>query len=66
MKIRVTNRSIELKLTLEDCDNLQGIVDTVRFKILVDSAMKNRADILSKKLRDAREAASKLNWMDGM
>ena len=66
MKIRVTNRSIELKLTLEDCDNLQGIVDTVRFKILVDSAMKNRADILSKKLRDAREAANKLNWMDGM
>ena len=53
-------------MTLEDVANLQAIFDLVDNKILVDSAMKHRAWLLSKKLRDAREAANKLNWMDGM
>lgn len=66
MKIKVSHNSVELKLTLEDCADLQAIVDTVDSKILVDTAMKNKACILNKKLRDAREAANKLNWMDGM
>ena len=66
MKIKVSHNSVELKLTLEDVANLQAIFDLVDNKILVDSAMQNRAWLLSKKLRDAREAANKLNWMDGM
>ena len=66
MKIKVTHNSVELKLTLEDLDSLKSIADVVDSKILVDSSMKNRASVLSRKLRDAKEAANKLNWMDGM
>ena len=65
MKIKVTHNSVELKLTLEDLDSLRGIITVAECKT-VDEVSKRKANTLNKKLRDAKEAANKLNWMDGI
>ena len=66
MKIKVTHNSVELKLTLEEVDKIQALADVAESKILIDFDLKNQASILNEKLISAREAANKLNWMDGM
>ena len=66
MKVKVTHNSVELKLTLEDTERLQTMISHVESSITATEFIQDRAKILNKKLRDAREAANKLNWMDGM
>ena len=66
MKIKVTHNSVELKLTLEEVDKIQALADVAESKILLDLDLKNQASILNEKLISAREAANKLNWMDGV
>ena len=66
MKVKVTHNSVELKLTLEEVDKIQALADVAESKILIDFDLKNQASILNEKLISAREAANKLNWMDGM
>ena len=65
MKIKVSHNSVELKLTMEDLDSLWGIILVAECKT-VDEALRGKANTLNKKLRDAKEAANKLNWMDGI
>jgi len=65
MKIKVSHNSVELKLTMEDLDSLWGIILVAECKT-VDEVLRGKANTLNKKLRDAKEAANKLNWMDGM
>ena len=65
MKIKVTHNSVELKLTLEDLDSLRGIITVAECKT-VDEVSKREANTLNKKLRAAKEAAHKLNWMNGI
>ena len=66
MKIKVSHNSVELKLTLEEVDELQDIAEGARRNDLETPDITDRAKLLSKKLRDAKEAANKLNWMNGM
>ena len=66
MKVKVTHNSVELKLTLEEVDKIQALADVAESKILIDFDLKNQASILNEKLISAREAANKLNWMDGI
>ena len=66
MKIKVTHNSVELNLTLEDTERLQTIISHVESSITATEFIQDRAKILNKQPRDAREAANKLNWMDGM
>ena len=65
MKIRVSHNSVELKLTLEELNDLQYIIDIAELRS-VDEALKLKANRLSERLNKAKEAANKLNWMDGM
>lgn len=66
MKIKVTNRSVELKLSPEELKGLIDLSRTVSSKILVDTEMKNRADSLVKQLEAAQTVMEDLSWMDGM
>lgn len=66
MRIRVSHNTVELKLTLEDADRLQAIIGHVEASITATEFIQDRAKILNKQLRDAKEAANKLNWLDGM
>ena len=65
MKIKVSHNSVELKLTLEELNDLQYIIDIAELRS-VDEALKLKANRLSERLNKAKEAASELNWMDGM
>ena len=65
MKIKVTHNSVELKLTMEDLNSLRCIITVAECKT-VDEVLRTKAELLNKKLRDAKEAANKLNWMDGI
>ena len=65
MKIKVSHNSVELKLTLEELNDLQYIIDIAELRS-VDEALKLKANRLSERLNKAKEAANKLNWMDGM
>ena len=65
MKIRVSHNSVELKLTLEELNDLQYIIDIAELRS-VDEALKLKANRLSERLNKVKEAANKLNWMDGM
>ena len=66
MIIKVTHNSVELKLTLEEVDNLQDVAEAARQNDRADLNVTDNAKIIFKKLRDALEAANKLNWMDGI
>lgn len=66
MKIKITYNSVELKLTLEEVDELQDIAEGERQNDLETLDITDRAKLLSKKLRDAKEAANKLSWMNGI
>ena len=66
MKIKVTHNSVELKLTLEEVDKIQALADVAKGFIYYDPELKSQANILNEKLINAKEAANKLNWMDGM
>ena len=65
MKIKVAHNSVELKLTLEELNGLQYIIEVAELRS-VDEALKLKANRLSERLNKAKEAASELNWMDGM
>ena len=65
MKIKVSHNSVELKLTLEELNDLQYIIDIAELRS-VDEALKLKANRLSERLNKVKEAANKLNWMDGM
>lgn len=66
MKIKVTNRSVELKLSPEELKGLIDLSQIVSSKILVDTGMKDRADSLVKRLEAAQTAMEDLSWMDGI
>ena len=65
MKIKVTYNSAELKLTLEELNGLQYIIEVAELRS-VDESLKLKANRLSERLNKVKEAANKLNWMDGM
>ena len=65
MKIKVSHNSVELKLTLEELNDLQYIIDIAELRS-VDEALKLKANRLSERLNKVKEAANKLNWMDGI
>lgn len=64
MKIKVTNKSIELKLTLEDVDKLIAITATASANKYAYLNTLDHAAITGRRLRDAKAAAEKLNWKD--
>ena len=66
MKIKVTYNSVELKLTLEEVDTLLSIVNMARADIFAYPNTKESIDRISKSLKEAKEAANKLSWMDGI
>ena len=66
MIIKVTHNSVELKLTLEEVDNLQDIAEAARQNDRADLNVTDSARFIYKKLKDALEAANKLSWMDGI
>ena len=60
MKIKVSHNSVELKLTLEELNDLQYIIDIAELRS-VDEALKLKANRLSERLNKVKEAANKLN-----
>ena len=64
MKIKVTNKSVELKLTLEDVDKLIAITDTASANKYAYLNTLDHAAITGRELRNAKSAAEKLNWMN--
>ena len=66
MKIKVTYNSVELKLTLEEVDTLLNIVNMARADIFAYPNARESIDRISKSLKEAKEAANKLSWMDGI
>lgn len=63
MKIKVTNKSIELELTLEDVDKLIAITDTASANKYAYLSTLDHAAITGRRLRNAKAAAEKLNLM---
>ena len=66
MKIRVTYNSIELELTLEEVNTLLNVINSARADIFAYPNTKESIDRISKSLKQAKEAANKLSWMDGI
>ena len=66
MKIKVTYNSVELKLTLEEVDTLLNIVNMARADIFAYPNTKESIDRIDKSLKEAKAAANKLSWMDGI
>jgi len=65
MKIKVSHNSVELKLTLEELNGLQYIIEVAELRS-VDETLKLKANRLSERLNRVKEAANKLNWLDGV
>ena len=66
MKSKVTYNSVELKLTLEEVDTLLNIVNMARADIFAYPNARESIDRISRSLKQAKEAANKLSWMDGI
>lgn len=66
MKIKVTHNSVELKLTMEEVDKIQALASINENQASIDPGLRFHASILNEKLINAKEAANKLNWMDGI
>ena len=66
MKIKVSHNSVELKLTLEEVDKIQALACINENQTSIDPELRFYASVLNKKLISAREAANRLNWMDGI
>ena len=66
MKIRVEWDTVNIKLSLDEVDTLMRIVNMARADIFAYPNTKESIDRISKSLKEAKEAANKLSWMDGI
>ncbi len=66
MKIRVEYGAVTLKLSLEEVDALLNIVNMARADIFAYPNAKESIDRIDKSLKEAKAAANKLSWMDGI
>ena len=66
MKIRVEWDTVNIKLSLDEVDTLLRIVNMARADIFAYPNTKESIDRISKSLKEAKEAANKLSWMDGI
>jgi len=66
MKIRVEWDTVNIKLSLDEVDTLMRIVNMARADIFAYPNTKESIDRISKSLKQAKEAANKLSWMDGI
>ena len=66
MKIKVSHKSLELKLSPEEVKGLINLNRIISSKLLVDTEMKTRADILIKRLEAAQIAMEAISWRDGV
>lgn len=66
MKIRVAYDAVTIKLSLDEVDTLLHIVNMARADIFAYPNTKESIDRISKSLSQAKEAANKLSWMDGI
>lgn len=66
MKIRVKYDAVTLKLSLDEADTLLHIVNMARADIFAYPNTRESIDRISKSLKEAKEAANKLSWMDGI
>ena len=66
MRIKAEYNIITLKLSLDEVDTLLRIVNMARADIFAYPNTKESIDKISKSLRQAKEAANKLSWMDGI
>lgn len=66
MKIGVEWDTVNIKLSLDEVDTLLRIVNMARADIFAYPNTKESIDKISKSLNQAKEAANKLSWMDGI
>ena len=66
MKIRVEWDAVNIKLSLEEVDTLLNIVNMARADIFAYPNTKESIDKIGKSLKQAKAAANKLSWMDGI
>ena len=66
MKIGVEYDAVTLKLSLDEVDTLLHIVNMARADIFAYPNARESIDRISKNLKEAKEAANKLSWMDGI
>ena len=66
MKIRVEWDTVNIKLSLDEVDTLLRIVNMARADIFAYPNTRESIDRVSKSLKQAKEAANKLSWMDGI
>ena len=66
MRIKAEYNTVTLKLSLDEVDTLLCIVNMARADIFAYPNTKESIDRISKSLREAKEAANKLSWMDGI
>ena len=64
MKIRVEWDTVNIKLSLDEVDTLLRIVNMARADIFAYPNTRESIDRVSKSLKQAKEAANKLSWMD--
>ena len=66
MRIRVEWDAVNIKLSLEEVDTLLNIVNMARADIFAYPNTKESIDRIDKSLKEAKAAANKLSWMDGI
>ena len=66
MRIKAEYNVITLKLSLDEVDTLLRIVNMARADIFAYPNTRESIDRVSKSLKQAKEAANKLSWMDGI
>ena len=66
MKIGVEWDTVNIKLSLDEVDTLLRIVNMARADIFAYPNARESIDRISKSLKEAKEAANKLSWMDGI
>lgn len=66
MKVRAEYDTVTLKLSLDEVDTLLRIVNMARADIFAYPNTRESIDRVSKSLEQAKEAANKLSWIDGI
>lgn len=66
MRIKAEYNTVTLKLSLDEVDTLLRIVNMARADIFAYPNAKESIDRIDKSLKEAKEAANKLSWMDGI
>lgn len=66
MKVRAEYDTVTLKLSLDEVDTLLRIVNMARADIFAYPNTRESIDRISKSLEQAKEAANKLSWIDGI